>query len=163
MKNFVFGFSILCSALVCTFLFSKISLNGYKTDFYFFLATLFLNAFSFFLLRKDLRAKWKSYINLSIAMFLTIGLFIFLWADTLQVDKVYEPTNNQYNVYSSLTGWYKRAYFKKHQAGLCNDGVLWQTKVPYYFPLIEIETSKDECHKVGNDSTYLWLFKHVPE
>ena len=163
MRNFVFWLSILCSALVCIFLFSKISLNGYKTDFYFFLATLFLNVFSFFLLRRVLRTKWKAYLKLSFAIFLIIGLCFFLWADTLQVDKVYEPANNKYNLYSSLTGWYRRTYFKKHRAELCNDGVLWHTKVPYYFPLIEIETSRDECHKVGNDSTYLWLFKHVPE
>jgi hypothetical protein len=104
-----------------------------------------------------------SYINLSIAIFLTIGLCFFLWTDTLHVDKVYEPANNKYNLYSFLSGWYKRTYFKKHRKELCNDGVLWHTKVPYFFPLIEIETSKDGCHKVGNDSSYLWLYKHVPE
>lgn len=163
MRNFVFGLSILSSALVCLFSFSKISLNGYKTDFYFFIAAFVLNTFSFLLLRNGLTAKWKSYFNFLIAIFLTTGLCIFLYTDTLQVDKVYEPANNKYNLYSFLTGWYKRTYFKKHRKELCNDGVLWYTRVPYYFPLIEIETGRDECHKVGNDSTYFWLYKHVPE
>ncbi len=71
--------------------------------------------------------------------------------------------NNKYNLYSSLSGWYKRSYFKKHKAELCNDGQLWEKKVPYYFPVIEIETRRDKCRKVSNDSTYTWLYKHVPE
>jgi hypothetical protein len=79
------------------------------------------------------------------------------------VVNVYEPKDTKYNLYSSLSGWYKRAYFKRNLAELCNDGELWETKVPYYFPVIEIEISRDQCHNVGTDSTYAWLYKHVPE
>lgn len=104
-----------------------------------------------------------SYINLSIAVIQIIGLSFFLQTDTLQVDKVYTPADTKYNVFSSLSGWYRKAYFKRHHTELCNDGVLWRTKVPLFFPLLEIETGRDECHKVGNDSTYFWLYKHVPE
>jgi len=163
MRKFLFWTSLACSILVCVFMWTKLSLNGYKTDLYFFIATLLLNITSFWTLRKTEKTKRKSYINLSIATLQVIGLCIFLWTNTLQVDKVYEPRNNKYNLYSSLSGWYKRTYFKKHRSELCNDGELWETKVPYYFPLIEIETERDRCHKVGSDSSYVWLYKHVPE
>ena len=163
MKKFLFWTSLFCTTLVGIFMWTKLSLNGYKTDFYFFLASLLLNLLCFVTLYKGDKTRRKSFINLSFAALQIIGLFIFLWADTLQVDKVYEPRNTKYNLYSSLCGWYKRAYFKRHKAELCNDGELWETKVPYYFPVIEIETSRDQCHKVGTDSIYAWLYKHVPE
>jgi hypothetical protein len=163
MNKFLFWTSLFCSTLVCIFLWTKISLNGYKADFYFFISTLLLNLICFLTLRKADKTQLRAFITLSLATLQTIGLIVFLWADTLQVDKVYEPKNNKYNLYSSLSGWYKRTYFKQHQAELCGDGELWETKVPYYFPLIEIETGRDNCHKVGNDSTYTWLYKHVPE
>lgn len=163
MKKILFWTSLVYSALVVMFMLTKVSLNGYKTDFYFFFATLVLNLFCFITLRKNDTTNGKAFINLTIAALQIIGLCIFLWADTLQVDKVYQPKNNKYNLYSSFSGWYKRTYFKAHNAELCNDGELWETKVPYYFPLIEIETSRDECHEVGTDSSYTWLYKHVPE
>lgn len=163
MKKFLFYTSLFCSTLVCVFLWTKVSLNGYRNDFYFFIATLLLNLICFSTLHKTDRTKRKAYINLSLATLQIIGLCIFLWTDTLQVDKVYEPRNNKYNLYSSLSGWYKQTYFKRHRAELCNDGELWQTKIPYSFPLIEIETERDKCHKVGDDSSYTWLYKHVPE
>ena len=163
MKKFLFWTSLFCSTLVCIFLWTKLSLNGYKTDFYFFSATLLLNLYCFWTLRKVDKTRTKSFVNLFISTLQIIGLVIFLWADTLQVDKVYEPGNNKYNLYSSLSGWYKRTYFKRHKGELCGDGELWETKVPYYFPLIEIETGRNECHKVGSDSTYIRLYKHVPE
>jgi hypothetical protein len=81
----------------------------------------------------------------------------------MYVDRVYEPGNTKYNLYSSLSDWYKKIYFKRHRAELCNDGELWETKVPHYFPVIEIETSRDQCHKIGTDSTYARLYMHVPE
>ena len=141
---------------------TKVSLNGYKTDFYFFCVTLLLNLYCFWTLRNAAKTRPKTIINLSIAALQIIGLLVFLWADTLQVDNVYEPKNNKYNLYSSLSGWHKRAYFKRHLGELCGNGELWETKVPYYFPLIEIETERNECHKVRNDSAYNWLYKHVP-
>jgi hypothetical protein len=142
---------------------TKLSLNGYKTDFYFFSVTLFLNLISFLTLYRSDNTRRLSFINFSTIALQITGLFIFLWADTLQVDKVYEPKNTKYNLYSSLSGWSKRAYFKRDRAELCTDGQLWETKVPYYFPLIEIETSREQCHKVGTDNSYEWLYKHVPE
>jgi hypothetical protein len=142
---------------------TKLSLNGYKNDFYFFLATLLLNLICFWTLYKDGKTRRLSLINLSAAALQVTGLCIFLWSDTLQVDKVYEPGNTKNNLYSSVSGWYKRAYFKRHKAELCNDGELWETKVPFYFPVIEIETSRDRCHRVGMDSSYAWLYKHIPE
>ena len=163
MKNFLFWTSLFCTTMVCSFMWTKLSLNGYKIDFYFFIATLFLNITCFLTLRKTENHNRKSYINVSFALLQIAGLCIFLWADTLQVDKIYEPRITKYNLYSSLGGWYKRAYFKRHQAELCNDGELWETKVPYYFPVIEIETLRDQCHKVGIDSNYVLLYKHVPE
>lgn len=163
MKKFLFRTSLFYTMLVCIFMWTKVSLNGYKSDFYFFAGTLLLNIVCSWIHWKADNANRKSFINLSFAMLQTVGLCIFFWADTLQVDKVYEPRNTKYNLYSSLTGWYKRAYFKLHQAELCNDGELWETKVPYYFPLIEIETTRNECHKVLSDSRYTWLYKHVPE
>lgn len=163
MKKLLFWTSLLCSTLVCLFLWTKISLNGYKADFYFFTATLLLNVYCFWTLRKSDETISKPFINLSIAALQVIGLVIFLWADTFQVDKVYEPSSNKYNLYSSHSGWYYRTYFKRHKGELCSDGELWETKVPYYFPLIEIETGRDKCHKVGSDSTYSWLYNHVPE
>ena len=114
-------------------------------------------------LRKVDKTKLKAFLSLSLAMLQTIGLIIFLWTDTLQVDKVYQPSNNKYNLYSSLSGWYRRTYFKEHKAELCDGGELWDTKVPYYFPLIEIETGRNKCHKVLNDSIYTLLYNHVPE
>ena len=163
MKKFLFWTSLVCSTLVCIFMWTKVSLTGYKTDFYFFIGTLLLNLICFWTFRKLDTTKLKSYVSLSLATLQFIGLSIFLWSDTLRVDIVYEPSNNKYNLYSSLSGWYKRTYFKLHREELCNDGELWQTKVPYYFPLIEIETQRDQCHKVGSDSSYTWLYKHVPE
>ena len=163
MKRILFWTSLFCTTLVCIFMWTKISLNGYKTDFYFFLATLLLNFICFWALYKCGKTRRKSFIFLSFAAFQVIGLCIYLWADTLYVDRVYEPGNTKYNLYSSLSGWYKKTYFKRHRAELCNDGELWETKVPYYFPLIEIETSRDQCHKIGTDSTYAWLYRHVPE
>lgn len=163
MKKSLFYTSLFCSVLVCVFLCTKVSLSGYRNDFYFFIAVLLLNLICFWILRKIERTKRKSYINLFLSTFQIIGLCIFLMVDTLQVDKVYEPINNKYNLYSSLIGWHKRTYFKRHSGELCNDGELWQTKIPYYFPLIEIETKRDKCHKVGSDSTYNWLYKHIPE
>ncbi len=163
MKKILFWTSLFCSTLVCFFMLTKISLNGYRADFYFFTVTLLLNLICFRILHRQATTKLKSYISLSIAIIQIIALLIFSWVDTLQVDKVYEPKNIKSNLYSSLSGWYKRTYYKKHTAELCSDGELWHTKVPFYFPLIEIETDRDQCHKVGNDSTYKWLYKHVPE
>jgi hypothetical protein len=163
MKKFLFWTSLFCTTLVCIFMWTKFSLNGYKADFYFFLVTLFLNLFCFGVLSREDKTRRQSFINLSFAALQIIALCIFLWSDTLQVEKVYEPRNNKYNLYSSLSGWYKRAYFKQHRTELCNDGELWETKVPYYFPVIEIETSRDQCHKVRTDSSYAWLYMHVPE
>ena len=136
MKKFLFWTSLVSSTLVCIFMWTKISLNGYKADFYFFSATLLLNLVCFWTLYKQDITKRKSFLNLILAILQIIGLCIFLWVDTLQVDKVYEPRNIKYNLYSSLSGWYKRTYYKKHTAELCGDGELWHTKVPYYFPLI---------------------------
>ena len=163
MTKFLFWTSLLFTTLVGVFAWTKVSLNGYKTDFYFFIATLVINVVSFLILRKAKETKSKSYFSLFFATLQLIGLCIFLWSNTLQVDKVYEPRNNKYNLYSSLSGWYKRAYFKRHALNRCNDGELWETKVPFHFPIIEIETTRDKCHRVGNDSTYAWLYKHVPE
>ena len=142
---------------------TKVSLNGYKADFYFFLATLLINLLAFWALRKNDATNYRSFINFSFAISQIVGLCIFLSTNTLQIDKVYRPSNNKYNLYSSLSGWYKRAYFKPIKDKTCGDGELWETKVPYYFPLIEIETSRDKCHKVIDDSTYVWLYKHMPE
>jgi hypothetical protein len=163
MKKFLFWTSLFSTALVCIFLCTKLSLNGYKTDFYFFTGTLLLNVVCFWILYKADATRHNSFINFFIATLQVIGLCLFLRTEALQVDKVYKPHNNKYNLYSSFTGWYKRAYFKQHQAELCNDGELWETKVPYYFPLIEFETTRDHCHKVSSDSSYAWLFSHVPE
>ena len=163
MKKFLFWTSLICTTLVCIIMWTKLSLNGYQTDFYFFLGALLLNLVCFWIFYRLDLLRNKSFINLSLAVLQITGLLVFLWADTLQVDKVYEPRNNKYNLFSSLSGWYKKAYFKRHQAELCNDGELWETKVPFYFPIIEIETSRDQCHKVGADSSYAWLYRHVPE
>lgn len=163
MKKLLFWTTLVCSILVCISMWTKISLNGYKADFYFFIATLVLNILCYLTFRKSKTTKPRAFINLSIATLQIIGLCIFLWADTLQVDKVYQPKNNKYNLYSSLSGWYKRTYFKRHKAELCNDGELWETKDPYYFPLIEVETSRDKCHRLGSDSSYRLLYMHVPE
>jgi hypothetical protein len=163
MGNFFFRTSLFCTVLLCIFMWTRLSLNGYKTDFYFFVATLLLNIACFWTQYKVDQTRRKSFINLSLATMQAFGLFIFLWLDTLQADKIYKPHNIKYNLYSSLTGFYKRAYFKRHKAELCNDGQLWETKVPFYFPLIEIETARDQCHKVGDDSSYAWLYRHVPE
>ena len=163
MRKFLFWTSLFCTTLVCIFMWTRFSLNGYKTDFYFFLGTLLLNLICFWTLYKSANTKRQSFINLTFSALQIIGLCFFLWADTLQVDRVYLPRNTKYNLYSSFSGWYKRAYFKQHQAELCKDGELWETKVPYYFPLMEIETSRNECHKLETDSTYTWLYKHVPE
>jgi hypothetical protein len=114
-------------------------------------------------LYKDKKTKRKSYINFCFALLQIPGLVIFLQIGVLQVDKVYQPMDNKYNLYSSITGWYKRTYFKRNTAELCGDGELWHTKVPYYFPIIEIETSRDQCHIVGKDSTYSLMYKHIPE
>jgi hypothetical protein len=127
------------------------------------MATLGLNLLCFCMLRKADITKGKSYLSLFFVLLQIIGLSIFLWSNMLQVDEVYEPRNNKYNIYSSLSGWYRRAYFKPHSAELCNDGEIWHTKVPYYFPIIEIETKRDKCHKVGIDSIYKQLYNHVPE
>jgi hypothetical protein len=163
MKIFLFWISLFCTTMICIFLWTKLSLNGYKSDFYFFAGTLLLNVICFWKLYKAGNTRRISFINLTFAGLQIIGLCIFLWLDTLQVDQVFEPQNTKYNLYASLNGWYKRAYFKPHQADPCNDGELWETKVPYYFPLIEIEITRDECHKVNNDSNYRRLFIHVPE
>jgi hypothetical protein len=163
MRTFLFWTSLFCTTLVGIFMWTNLSLNGYKTDFYFFLVTLLLNLICFWILYRGKKTRRQSIINFSLAALQIIGLCIFLWADTLQVDKVYEPRNTKYNLYSSLSGWYKRSYYKQHQAELCNDGELWETKVPTYFPVIEIETSRDRCHKVGIDSNYAWLYRHIPE
>jgi hypothetical protein len=163
VKTLLFWTSLICSALVCIFMRTKLSLNGYIADFYFSVGTLLLNIVCFWTFQQAGETISKAYINLSLAILQTVGLLLFLWADTLQVDKVYEPRNTKYNLYSSLTGWHKKAYFKQHQAELCSDGELWETKVPYYFPLIEIETARDQCHTVASDSNYTRLYKHVPE
>lgn len=163
MKKFLFRISMICTSLVCIFMWTKISLNGYKTDFYFFLGIILLNLICSRALYRSDKTRRQSFINLFFAGLQIIGLCVFLNMDTWQVYKVYEPRNIKYNLYSSLSGWYKKAYFKQHATKLCNDGELWETKVPYYFPLIEIELSRDQCHKVGTDSNYAWLYRHVPE
>ena len=163
MKKFLFYTSLICSTLVCVFMWTRLSLNGYKTDVYFFIVTLFLNSFCFLTFYKTENISAKVILLLSLATIQLIGLSIFLCVDKLQVDKVYQPANIKYNLYSSIGGWYRRSYFKEHNGELCGDGELWQTKVPYYFPLIEIETERDNCHKVGIDSNYQWLYQHIPE
>jgi hypothetical protein len=162
MKKLLFRTSMICSMLVCVFLFTKFSLNGYKTDFYFFIFTLLINLLSLRTLRKADGTKRKSLINLLLAILQIVGLCIFLTSDTIQVDKIYKPSHAKNNLYASLGGFYKRAYFKKHQKGTC-DGELWETKFFYYFPIIEIETKRDKCHNVEDNAEYQWLFKHVPE
>ncbi|RYE58078.1 MAG: hypothetical protein EOP48_04375 [Sphingobacteriales bacterium] len=105
----------------------------------------------------------RSFINLSIAIVQLIALCTFSWFDTLQVDKVYNAKNSKHNLYSSLTGWYKKAYFKPHQGELGGDGEFWETKVPYYFPFFEIEISRDQCHEIHRDSSYASFNRHLPE
>lgn len=138
-------------------------MNGYKTDLYFYTVTLLLNLYSFWIHRNGSTVTLKRFINLTVATFQIFGLIAFFWMDTLHVDKVYEPVNNEYNLYSSITGWYKRAYFKAHEPELGGDGELWETKVPYLFPFVEIETSRDRCHKIGTDSNHVWQYRHVSE
>jgi hypothetical protein len=163
MKKHLFTTSLLCSLLVCIFMRTPLSLNGYKTDFYFFIGSLLLNASCFWIHYKADQTRRMSHISLSLAMIQGIGLWLFLWAGMPQVDKVYMPRHTKHNLYVALVGWYKKAYFKPHGAELCYDGELWETKVPYYFPLIEVETHREQCHKVGSDSAYTELYKHVPE
>lgn len=163
MNKFLFGTSLLCTALACIFLWTKLSLNGYKADFYFFGATLLLNIISFWALYQAAGTRRKSFINLILAALQLIGLTFFLRIDTLQVDRVFIPQDNKANLYAAASGWYKRAYFKPHRAELCYDGELWTTKVPYYFPLIEIETSREQCHKVRSAMSNSSSYDYIPE
>lgn len=144
-------------------MFTEVSLNGYKNDFYFFLATLFLNLICFCISYKQYNMRRRSRFNLSVISTQIVGLCLFLWLDSLQVDKVYTPSNTKHNLYSSIIGYYKRAYFKRHKGELCGEGELWQTEVLYDFPIIEVETKRDKCHQVGTDSTYHWAYLHIPE
>ena len=163
MKRSLFWIALFCSLLLGIFLWSPLSLNGYKTDIYFFIACFILCLASFLLYRKDPVQRIKSYISLCLLLVQFIGFLVFIRVDRFQVDKVYTPANNKSNLYASLSLWYKRTYFKYYSGELCGDGELWETKVPVLFPLIEIETSREHCHKVGSDSTYQWLFHHVRE
>jgi hypothetical protein len=162
MKRILFGLSLICNVLVCIFMLTKLSLNGYIADFYFIIFTLALN-FSCYLIFRNDKPKGRSIFHLLIFILQIIGICIFLSVDTLQVDMVYTPKNNKENLYSTLTGWYTRAYYKPRKREQCNGGILWQTRVPYYFPLIEIEIKRDDCHRVDTGRIYNWLFKHVPE
>ena len=109
MKIFLLLTSFGCTTLLCIFLWTTLSLNGYKADFNFFICTLLLIVIYFWKLNKAGKTRRISFINLSLASLQIIGLCLFLWLDTLQVDKVYEPGKTKYNLYSSLNGWYKRA------------------------------------------------------
>ena len=148
MKQLLFWTSNICSVILAAFWGSPASLNGYSTDFYALLLSLTFTIFSSWTLYKQETARRKSFISLSLAVLQAIGLLVFLWAETIHVKWVYEPALTKKNLYSSGTGWYWKAYFKPHNE-LCGDGELWQTKVPYYFPLIEIETQRNECYIVA--------------
>lgn len=163
MKAFLFLTSICSTTLVSIFMWTSISLVGYRSDFYFFLGSLIINFVSFLVHFNYKTASPKAFLSLAFAILQLIGLMLFLWADTLQVDKVYKQQNAKHNLYSSAIGWYKLAYYKPHQGELCNDGELWETKVPSYFPLLEIEISRDQCHKFGSNGIYESAFKYVPE
>lgn len=163
MKRLLFLSSYIFTILVCIFMLTKLSLNGYITDFYFFVISLLLNLLAFWVFSRISWTKSIGIINLAFASWQIIALCIFLCVSTLQVDKVYTPANNKHNLYSALLGWHNRAYFRPYKDDDLCDGVFWQTKVPCYFPLIEIETSRDKCYNIDNIPNYDWLFKHVPE
>lgn len=163
MKRLLFLSSYIFTILVGIFMLTKLSLNGYITDFYFFVISLFLNLLAFWVFGRIRWTKGIGIINLAFASWQIIALCIFLSINTLKVDKVYTPANNKHNLYSALLGWHNRAYFRPYKDDDLCDGVFWQTKVPCYFPLIEIETSRDKCHNIEDTPDYDWLFKHVPE
>ena len=163
MRKILFWIAIICSILVVVFIWTPVSLNGYKTDFYFFSGTIIMNLLFCWIYFRERQVRIQLRICFFIAIIQIVGLIVFLRIESLQVNKVYTPSNNKNNLYSSLTGWYKRTYFKPHRGELCGDGELWATKVPHFFPLIEIETKRDECHIVGTDSLYHQLFRHIPE
>lgn len=87
---------------------TKLSLNGYKTDFYFFIVTLLLNAKSFWMHSKTKSTRNKSLINLFLTTLQIIGICIFIWADTLQVDKVYfrDLTSGHLALFHAITDDY---------------------------------------------------------
>jgi hypothetical protein len=77
MKKILFTTAIALSLLVCIFLFTRMSLIGYKNDFYFFVLTIVLNLLSFWLLYRNNLIRLKAYLNLLIGLVQFAGV-IFL-------------------------------------------------------------------------------------
>jgi hypothetical protein len=164
MKRTVFILSFFAFLLALVFQFSKVSLNGFRSDQLFIVGVFVINLISFVLLKRAGMNKKGRYFNLTIVIL--IGLWLLLEGLTggfIPVENVYTPKMTKENLASSLSGRYKKAYFRYRYIADGN-GVYWETDVPTWFPAIEVETMSPRPHlKKAFDSNYLKLFKHVPE
>ena len=140
-------------------MFSPVSLNGYKIDFYFFLTVLAFNILTFFVFRTSNKGKRIVLIPLCLSILQTIGICIFLSTNTLQVNLVSNGNLTKNNVFApTLTGKYYRGYYKLHKVNGCKDGEYWKTEVPIHFEIVEIEVERVECYKADSS----WN-KYTPE
>lgn len=144
----LFVVSMVFTALTVLFLFSPVSLNGFKADVYFVIITVAVNILSIITGYKERSKRVFITVNITLAVILTIGLAIFINGKGLHVTRVYSPHMIKQNLYASLTLRYEKGYFRK-QLNSCGDGTYWETYVPTFFPLIEIETKHNACFVVN--------------
>jgi len=144
----LFVISAIFTALTILFLFSPVSLNGFKADVYFTVVTIVVNILSIVI---GFRRKSKSFfkvINIAVAIFLLNGLIIFAGITELHIKRVYTPLINKENLYAAPRLKYRKAYFANWKRD-CGDGTYWETYVPTFFPLIEVETKRNACFVIN--------------
>jgi hypothetical protein len=164
MRKAVLYISFFTFLLAIVFQFSKVSLNGFRSDQLFIVGVFVINLISFVLLKRAGMNKKVRYFNLIVVIL--IGLWLLLEGLTggfLPAENVYTQKMTKENLASSLSGKYTKAYFRYRYIANGN-GVYWETSVPTWFPVIEVETMSPHPHlKQSFDSNYLKIYKHVPE
>jgi hypothetical protein len=149
MKKLLFIISVTCFILCLIFGLSRVSLNGYKADIYFWQFTIlicFVSFLSFLLTRNN-----NSFKVVTGLLFLCLTIAFINYYKGQKVKRIYTCWIAKQNMYASLTGTIYKQYFLPDNK-IPDSGTSWSTKVPRYFPLIEIEYSRNTTFHIPTDS-----------